>query len=243
MAPWACWPAWSVCIPSERPISDAPAPHRGCLERRGGRYASLFGSKAFTGKLDARRIPHFRSADGEALVDAHGPGGLLIPWRHPRRSATPKTLAAYVELHIEQGLAPRGRPHPHRLGGGHRGQSARLGHLHRPGRSRGHDSDGVAQGRLSRAQPSTPWPRAAGGEAGRREERHQLPAASRSPRRLEHRPRARHPAPRDARARRPDPGTPGSPVPRAGPRGGQAAGLRVKVEAISQSVPVHRSSA
>lgn len=67
-----------------------------------GRYASLFGSKAFTGKLDARQIPHFRSADGEALVDAMTRAG-FDPLEAPKAKCDPKTLAAYVELHIEQG--------------------------------------------------------------------------------------------------------------------------------------------
>ena len=67
-----------------------------------GRYASLFGSKAFTGKLDARQIPHFRSADGEALVDAMARAG-FDPLEAPKAKCDPKTLAAYVELHIEQG--------------------------------------------------------------------------------------------------------------------------------------------
>ena len=67
-----------------------------------GRYASLFGSKAFTGKLDTRQIPHFRSADGEALVDAMARAG-FDPLEAPKAKCDPKTLAAYVELHIEQG--------------------------------------------------------------------------------------------------------------------------------------------
>ncbi len=67
-----------------------------------GRYASLFGSKAFTGKLDTRQIPHFRSADGEALVDAMARAG-FDPLEAPKAKCDPKNLAAYVELHIEQG--------------------------------------------------------------------------------------------------------------------------------------------
>jgi len=35
-----------------------------------GRYGSLFGSRAFTGKLDAAQIPTLRAVDGESLVEA-----------------------------------------------------------------------------------------------------------------------------------------------------------------------------
>ena len=67
-----------------------------------GRYAGLFGSRAFTGKLDARQIPHFRAADGERLVEAMSRAG-FDPLEAPKAKCDPRTLAAYVELHIEQG--------------------------------------------------------------------------------------------------------------------------------------------
>ena len=67
-----------------------------------GRYAGLFGSRAFTGKLDARQIPHFKAADGERLVDAMSRAG-FDPLEAPKAKCDPRTLAAYVELHIEQG--------------------------------------------------------------------------------------------------------------------------------------------
>ena len=40
-----------------------------------GRYAGLFGSKAFAGRLDAKEIPNLRSADGERLVDVMARAG------------------------------------------------------------------------------------------------------------------------------------------------------------------------
>src|SRR5499433_469777 len=67
-----------------------------------GRYAGLFGSKAFAGKLDAKAIPNLRSADGERLVDAMARAGFNA-YDAPRARCNPKTLSAYVELHIEQG--------------------------------------------------------------------------------------------------------------------------------------------
>jgi N-carbamoyl-L-amino-acid hydrolase len=67
-----------------------------------GRYAGLFGSRAFTGKLDVKHIPQLRSADGERLVDAMARAGFNA-YDAPKARCNPKTLAAYVELHIEQG--------------------------------------------------------------------------------------------------------------------------------------------
>jgi beta-ureidopropionase / N-carbamoyl-L-amino-acid hydrolase len=67
-----------------------------------GRYAGLFGSRAFTGKLDTRQIQHFKSADGVRLVDAMSRAG-FDPSEAPKAKCDPRTLAAYVELHIEQG--------------------------------------------------------------------------------------------------------------------------------------------
>src|SRR5215510_10846229 len=67
-----------------------------------GRYGSLFGSKAFTGKLDAGAIPTMAAADGERLVDAMARAGYRA-LDAPKARCDPKTLSAYVELHIEQG--------------------------------------------------------------------------------------------------------------------------------------------
>jgi beta-ureidopropionase / N-carbamoyl-L-amino-acid hydrolase len=67
-----------------------------------GRYGSLFGSRAFTGKLDAKVIPNLRAADGERLVDAMARAGFKAI-DAPKAKCHPRTLSAYVELHIEQG--------------------------------------------------------------------------------------------------------------------------------------------
>jgi beta-ureidopropionase / N-carbamoyl-L-amino-acid hydrolase len=67
-----------------------------------GRYGSLFGSRAFTGKLDAKAIPSLRSVDGESLVDAMARAGLNA-LDAPKAKCDPKDLSAYIELHIEQG--------------------------------------------------------------------------------------------------------------------------------------------
>ena len=67
-----------------------------------GRYASLFGSKAFTGKLEAAKIPEMKAPDGERLLDAMARAGFNAI-EAPKAAAEPGSVAAYVELHIEQG--------------------------------------------------------------------------------------------------------------------------------------------
>lgn len=67
-----------------------------------GRYGSLFGSGAFTGKLDPKAIPSLQAADGERLVDAMARAG-FDALEVPKAKCDPRTLSAYVELHIEQG--------------------------------------------------------------------------------------------------------------------------------------------
>ncbi|MBI4561162.1 MAG: M20/M25/M40 family metallo-hydrolase, partial [Candidatus Rokubacteria bacterium] len=74
-----------------------------------GRYGSLFGSKAFTGKLDPAQLPTLAAPDGERLIDAMARAGFNA-LEAPKAATDPKTLAAYVELHIEQG------PHLEALG-------------------------------------------------------------------------------------------------------------------------------
>lgn len=67
-----------------------------------GRYGSLFGSRAFTGRLDPAQILTLRSVDGESLVDAMARAGYDASKVVDAR-CDPSTLHAYVELHIEQG--------------------------------------------------------------------------------------------------------------------------------------------
>jgi len=76
-----------------------------------GRYHSLFGSKAFTGKLEAAKIPEMSAADGERLVDAMARAGFNA-LDAPKAAADSGSVAAYVELHIEQGphLEAKGIP-------------------------------------------------------------------------------------------------------------------------------------
>ena len=76
-----------------------------------GRYGSLFGSKAFTGKLDPAQLPTLTAPDGEQLIDAMARAGFNA-LEAPKAASDSKTLAAYVELHIEQGphLEARGIP-------------------------------------------------------------------------------------------------------------------------------------
>ena len=67
-----------------------------------GRYGSLFGSRAFCGRLDAAAIPTMAAVDGERLVDAMRGAG-FDALRAPEAKAPAGSVDAYVELHIEQG--------------------------------------------------------------------------------------------------------------------------------------------
>ena len=67
-----------------------------------GRYASLFGSRAFCGKLDLTRLSEMATVDGERLLDAMARAGFDAR-RVGEAQAPAGAVAAYVELHIEQG--------------------------------------------------------------------------------------------------------------------------------------------
>jgi N-carbamoyl-L-amino-acid hydrolase len=67
-----------------------------------GRYGSLFGSRAFCGRLDVAAIPTMAAVDGERLVDAMRRAGFEA-LRAPQAQAPVGAVDAYVELHIEQG--------------------------------------------------------------------------------------------------------------------------------------------
>lgn len=67
-----------------------------------GRYGSLFGSRAFCGRLEVARIPEMAAVDGERLVDAMARAG-FDALQASRAQAPAGSVAAYVELHIEQG--------------------------------------------------------------------------------------------------------------------------------------------
>jgi N-carbamoyl-L-amino-acid hydrolase len=67
-----------------------------------GRYGSLFGSRAFCGRLDPAAIPTMAAADGERLVDAMARAGFDAS-QAPAAAAPDGAVHAYVELHIEQG--------------------------------------------------------------------------------------------------------------------------------------------
>jgi N-carbamoyl-L-amino-acid hydrolase len=67
-----------------------------------GYYGSLFGSRAFTGRLNVPGIPMMTSTDGDCLVDAMARWGFETS-RAVEAKAPPGSVHAYVELHIEQG--------------------------------------------------------------------------------------------------------------------------------------------
>ena len=67
-----------------------------------GRYGSLFGSRAFCKGIEPAQIPEMAAVDGEKLVDVMRRAG-FDPARIPEAKAPAGAVAAYVELHIEQG--------------------------------------------------------------------------------------------------------------------------------------------
>jgi N-carbamoyl-L-amino-acid hydrolase len=67
-----------------------------------GRYGSLFGSRAFCGMLDGAKLDEMAAVDGVRLVDAMASAG-FDAHRAPEARAPEGAVAAYVELHIEQG--------------------------------------------------------------------------------------------------------------------------------------------
>jgi N-carbamoyl-L-amino-acid hydrolase len=97
-------------------INSANLPHRlplvvGAWSDEEGRYASLFGSRAFVGRLDPERVPDMAAVDGDRLVDAMARAGFDARRAHTA-AADPGSVSAYVELHIEQGphLEEKGTP-------------------------------------------------------------------------------------------------------------------------------------
>lgn len=67
-----------------------------------GRFSPYVGSRAMTGTLDYARVPRMRDATGMLLVEAmHGAGLSVDRLRDAARPA--EEVAAYLELHIEQG--------------------------------------------------------------------------------------------------------------------------------------------
>src|SRR5207247_2829445 len=88
-------------------IREAQAPHRRPLavaawSDEEGRYGSLFGSRVFCGRLDLTRVAAMTAVDGERLIDAMARAG-FDPRRITEATAPAGAVAAYVELHIEQG--------------------------------------------------------------------------------------------------------------------------------------------
>jgi N-carbamoyl-L-amino-acid hydrolase len=88
-------------------IREAGADHRRPLvvaawSDEEGRYRSLFGSGTFCGRLDLSRVETLAAVDGERLVDAMARAGFDAR-RVGEATAPAGAIAAYVELHIEQG--------------------------------------------------------------------------------------------------------------------------------------------
>jgi len=67
-----------------------------------GHYLGCLGSQALTGRLDAERLAAARNFEGRALAGAMRAAG-FAPERALEVARAPGAIAAYVELHIEQG--------------------------------------------------------------------------------------------------------------------------------------------
>jgi N-carbamoyl-L-amino-acid hydrolase len=67
-----------------------------------GRFYGLSGSRAMTGSLDLALAARLRDPDGLPLPEAMRRAGFDLG-RAPEARRDPRTIAAYVELHIEQG--------------------------------------------------------------------------------------------------------------------------------------------
>jgi N-carbamoyl-L-amino-acid hydrolase len=67
-----------------------------------GRFGGMFGSQAFTGAITPDTVHNAADLDGVKLSEAMEAQG-LDPWQALEARRDPRTLAAYLELHIEQG--------------------------------------------------------------------------------------------------------------------------------------------
>jgi N-carbamoyl-L-amino-acid hydrolase len=72
-------------------------------DEEGARFGrSLFGSSAFAGTLDPDSVRELRDADGRAIADVLAENGVELD-RAPECAVRRDGLAAFLELHIEQG--------------------------------------------------------------------------------------------------------------------------------------------
>ena len=72
-------------------------------DEEGARFGrSLFGSSAFSGTLDPAEVRGLRDPEGGMLVDVLAQNGVDLD-RAPEAASRQERLAAYLELHIEQG--------------------------------------------------------------------------------------------------------------------------------------------
>lgn len=67
-----------------------------------GRFGGMLGSQALTGQLSPGAVLSARALDGETLLEAMAKAGFNAQ-QMPMAERDPKTLHAFVEMHIEQG--------------------------------------------------------------------------------------------------------------------------------------------
>ncbi len=186
-----------------------------------GRYGSLFGSRAFTGKLDPKARPRPARGRWRAAGRRHGARGLRRQEGAQGRVRPRDALRVRRASH-RAGAEPGGRAHPHRRGRGNRRNPQESPHRRRRAGSRGHDAHGPAEGRLpGRGRVRAPRSRARR-EEGERPQRDQLRSHRDRARRVEHRARARRAPAGDTGTGPENPRAAGPRVPGAGPRRGSS---------------------
>ena len=188
-----------------------------------GRFYGFFGSRAMTGSLDPSLAARLTDPAGLALPEAMRRAGFDLA-RAPEARRDPGEIAAYVELHIEQGAVARGRGRADRRRRGHRRDPPRPPDLRRSARSCRDHAHRSAERCLSHRRRVRGEEPGAGGTARSAAPSRRSASWSRAGR-GEHRAGARHPA---AGAARPDPASSSAwrRCPPGGPAGGAAARAR-----------------
>ena len=161
-----------------------------------GRYGTLFGSRAYAGKLDPKQIASMRAVDGDRLVDAMARAG-FDAGRAPRARVGPATSPPTWSCTSSKDRTWRRRASP---SGWWRGSWASAGAASCSGARpiTPAPRPWSAAGTRSSARASTRWPPASSSSSGAAGGASPTSVGSSCPRRVEHRARPRRVPPGDA---------------------------------------------